>query len=316
MVALQGDVARGQQHGEGGAQHAEHPCKGGAPVSRVVVVAVLHILDEQEGEGEHDGGAVRDDGDSAFEEFGGGDVGLFGAAHLLEEGAGALFEEGDEGRPVRDAVDVDGEELFPHLVHDDGVGDAVDVGEGDGRRRPSPHGKIFKDEVGGLYAPADEGGVGLDLLDEALAGTFQHRRRRGLRDGALLRFALREHKGAVAPVPEQGYVPLRDLARSLFECEDGHVLAERGRGKQKEAELFRPAGEMPELVRALYHGRDDVLLQQQLVREAVDVGEEQGLAAAGDVAQQQVSRGVELLFQQFFGLFRRHGESIAPYPFF
>ena len=83
-----------------------------------------------------------------------------------------------------------------------------------------------------------------------------------------------------------------------------------------EAELFRLVGQMPELVRALYHGRDDVLLQQQLVREAVDVGEEQGLSAAGDVAQQQVSRGVELLFQQFFDLFRRHGESIAPYPFF
>ena len=147
---------------------------------------------------------------------------------MTEEGAGALFEEGDEGRPVRDAVDVDGEELFPHLVYDGGVGDAVDVGESDGRRRPSPHGKIFKDEVGGLYAPADEGSVGLDLLDEALAGTFQHRRRRGLRDRALLRLSLREHKGAVAPVPEQGNVPLRDLARSLFKREDGHVLAERG----------------------------------------------------------------------------------------
>ena len=311
MVALQSDVTCGQQHRERRAEQTEYSGERRAPVAGVIVVAVLHILYEQKGEREHYRRAVHYDRDSAFQQFRRDDVGLFGVAHLFEKGVFPLFKVRGEACAVRNAVDVHRAQFGAHLFHHRRVGYPVHVRDGDGSGGISADVHVLEHEVGGFDPPANERGVGLDLFYEAFSRSFEHGGGGRLGDGALFRLALREHEEALVSFREKRHVAFRYLPHRVPVGEHRHVLTERRRREQQSAHAVLVLRLILKFARARAHGRDDVLLQQEFVRQTVNITKQAGDSVPRHFAEEQVARAVELVLQFFGNFVRFHGYIIA-----
>ena len=220
----------------------------------------------------------------------------------------ALFEEGSEIRAVRHAVDVRFFQGCLYFPYGDGVGYAVDVRDGDGGGGVSSYAHILEHEVGGLDFAAYHRRVGLDFLDEPFTRTFEYGGGGRFGDGALVRLAQGEHKETVEPFREHTHVPFRDFLHSVFHGKHGDVLTERGDGKEQFPHFVLRFDAAVEHLFALRHGRDDVLFEEQFVRKAVDVAEQDAALPVRDFAQEQVARVVEAVFDEtlHFGCIHAH----------
>ena len=110
----------------------------------------MKILGEDKGRGERDGGSVHEDSHSALGEFCREDVGLFGGAYLSKQRVFSRRDKiGDIGG-IGNTVDVDFLDAPDDFFFDLFIRDAVEITDGDIRRRPFPHFRQLELKPGGF----------------------------------------------------------------------------------------------------------------------------------------------------------------------